>query len=362
MASTKTPPVIDFSDYLSGDTRKMKHCAEQIGHACRTQGFFQIINHPISKSLQKEMFKASKEFFDLPLEEKMKLDKGNKMPLLFKLSASDQQAAQNNHNRGYEVMYGQMIEKDTKPDLKEGYYIAQDLPLDHPQVLSKKFAHGPNVWPEALGPRFRETCMEYLNQVTDLTEKVMEAIAISLGYDKHYFEDFCTEPMAFYKLLHYPPQPSDADALQRGIGAHRDFGVITLLLQGDVPGLEVWDEDAKSWYPAPPVEGAYVVNLGNLFEQWTNDKYVSNVHRVINKSGDERFSIPFNYNGNPDFIIKCIETCREKPEDEKYAPVSVEDYVRQKYKDVYERVGIYKVAEKQLAEKVPEQTPLVQVH
>lgn len=242
-----------------------------------------------------------------------------------------------------------MVEKDTKPDLKEGYYVARDLPPDHPQVLSKKFAHGPNVWPETLGPHFRETCMDYLSQIIDLTEKVLQAIAVSLGYDKDYFDEFCTEPMSFYKLLHYPPQAPDAHHLQRGIGAHRDFGIITLLLQGDVPGLEVWDEETKEYYPAPPVEGAYVVNLGNLFERWTNDVYISNVHRVINRSGEERYSIPFNYNGNPDFIIKCIQACRVSAEDEKYAPVSVEDYVRQKYKDVYGRGEIYSVAEKESA-------------
>lgn len=332
MLPTKVPPVIDFSDFLSGEPARVQKCAEQIGHACRTQGFFQIVNHAIPQSLQKEMFKISKEFFALPLEEKMKLDK-----------------SQNEHNRGYEVMYGQMVEKDTKPDLKEGYYVARDLPPDHPQVLSKKFAHGPNVWPETLGPHFRETCMDYLSQIIDLTEKVLQAIAVSLGYDKDYFDEFCTEPMSFYKLLHYPPQAPDAHHLQRGIGAHRDFGIITLLLQGDVPGLEVWDEETKEYYPAPPVEGAYVVNLGNLFERWTNDVYISNVHRVINRSGEERYSIPFNYNGNPDFIIKCIQACRVSAEDEKYAPVSVEDYVRQKYKDVYGRGEIYSVAEKESA-------------
>lgn len=109
-----------------------------------------------------------------------------------------------------------------------------------------------------------------------------------------------------------------------------------------MPGLEVWDDEAKDWYPAPPVEGAYVVNMGNLFEQWTNDRYVSNVHRVINRSGQERFSIPFNYNGNPDFVIRCIESCRRAADEEKYAPISVEDYVVQKYKDVYARAGVYK--------------------
>lgn len=78
--------------------------------------------------------------------------------------------------------------------------------------------------------------MDYLNQVTALTEKALQAIGVSLGYDESYFDEICTETMAFYQLLHYPPQPADADPLQRGIGAHRDFGVITLLLQGMSPG------------------------------------------------------------------------------------------------------------------------------
>ncbi|KAM0463305.1 hypothetical protein ACHAO4_000018 [Trichoderma viride] len=318
MPSSKSAPVIDFSGFLSGDQQQMQQCADQIRDACLTQGFFQIVNHDIPASLQKDIFKASKAFFALPVEEKMKLDK-----------------SLNKYNRGYEVMHGQMIEANTRPDLKEGYYVSRDLPMDHPQVKAEKFAHGPNVWPESLGEAFRETCMDYLNRIVKLTEEVMRAMAMSLGYDADYFQEFCTDPMCFYKLLHYPPQPADAHALQRGMLTHS-------FLIGDVPGLEVWDEEVKDWYPVPPVEGAYVVNMGNLFEQWTNDKYISNVHRVINRSGEERFSIPFNYNGNPDFIIKCIEKCRAKPEEEKYAPVSVEDYVVQKYKDVYGRVGIYK--------------------
>lgn len=321
MPSSKTPPVIDFSDYLSGDQKRMEHCAAQIREACITQGFFQIVNHDIPLSLQKEMFKVSKEFFDLPLEEKMKVDK-----------------SLNSYNRGYEVMHGQRWEANAKPDLKEGYYVSRDLPLDHPQVKAEKFAHGPNVWPESLGEPFRRTCMDYLNRIMKLSEEVMGAMAMSLGYDKNYFDEFCTDPMCFYKLLHYPPPPTDGQVF----GAHRDFGIITLLLQGDKPGLEVWDEEAKDWYPAPPVEGAYVVNMGNLFEQWTNDLYVSNVHRVINRSGQERYSIPFNYNGNPDFIIRCIESCRGNSNEEKYAPISVEDYIIQKYKEVYARAGVYK--------------------
>lgn len=210
-------------------------------------------------------------------------------------------------------MYGQMIEKDTKPDLKEGYYVAKDLPWDHPQVVSKKFAHGPNLWPESLGPDFRDTCIDYFDRITALTEQVLRVIGVALGYDTHFFDEFCHEPMAFYKLLHYPPQPQNAHQLQRGIEAHRDFGVITLLLQGDVSGLEVWDSEIKGWYPVPPVEGAYVVNLGNLFEQWTNDQYVSNVHRVINHSGTDRYSIPFNYNVSHLFSFSLTSPSNNEP-------------------------------------------------
>ncbi|KAH2162664.1 hypothetical protein KXW37_009030, partial [Aspergillus fumigatus] len=104
--------------------------------------------------------------------------------------------------------------------------------------------------------------------------------------------------------------------------------------------------ESQSYYPVSPIEGAYVVHLGNLFQQWPNDKYMSNVHRVINRPDVDRYCIPFNYNGNLDFVIRCIDSCRAKPEDEKYAPISVDDYIRQKYKDVYGRVGIYSVAER----------------
>jgi len=211
-------------------------------------------------------------------------------------------------------MFGQMLEPNTKPDLKEGFYVARDLPMDHPQVISKKFAHGPNIWPESLGSDFRETCMDYFERITKLTEQVMRAIGVSLGNNEHYFDEFCADPMAFYKLLHYPAQSKDAHTLQRGIGAHRDFGVITVVLQDGVPGLEVWDDEAKDWYIAPPIEGAFVVNLGNLFERWTNGLYISSVHvsslvqdlstlnllisqkRVINRSGIDRYSIAFDYN------------------------------------------------------------------
>lgn len=123
---------------------------------------------------------------------------------------------QNNYNRGYERLYGQTVQSDGIPDLKEGFYISRDLPLDHPQVKRGKFAHGPNVWPEALDSTFKTTCMDYLSHLITLSEQLMEALALSLNLDRGYFKEFCEEPMCFYKMLHYPPQQPDADPRQQG--------------------------------------------------------------------------------------------------------------------------------------------------
>lgn len=112
-----------------------------------------------------------------------------------------------------------------------------------------------------------------------------------------------------------------------GIGAHTDFGGVTLLLQDDVGGLQVFDAPSMSWINVKPTPGAFVVNLGNVMMRWSNDTYVSNLHRVINQSGRERYSIPFFYSGNPDFVIDCLPGCEDARGESKYAPIKVEDWI-----------------------------------
>ncbi|KAK3076234.1 hypothetical protein LTS18_013556, partial [Coniosporium uncinatum] len=187
-SSTKTPPVIDFSDFTSGDPAREQKCAQEIRHACVTQGFFQIINHTVPKDVQKAAFAASKSFFNLPIQEKLALDK-----------------SQNKYNRGYEKSNAQRWEGYEHPDLKEGFYVGRELPADHPQVQAGKFGLGPNIWPQTLGESYSDDCLTYLEHCITLAQLVTQALAVSLGYDKHQFDDFCKDPMAFYKLLHYPP-------------------------------------------------------------------------------------------------------------------------------------------------------------
>ncbi|KAG4444306.1 hypothetical protein IFR05_000180 [Cadophora sp. M221] len=266
----------------------------------------------------------------------------------------------NTWNRGYEFLRSQMLEVGTAPELKEGYYIGEDLPTTHPYFLQKKLNSGPNIWPEIMdgADDFKKTTMDYYQETCKLARDVLKVLALTLELPETYFDDFTTGAVATMRLLHYPPQSADSDEkLSRGIGAHTDFGAVTLLLQEEVDGLQVWEKDTQTWLDVEPTKGAYVVNLGNMFMRShetidqedsvltrarSNDRYISNLHRVINKSGKERYSIPVFFSGNPDYMIECLPHCCEEGQKPKYPPISVADVVGGSYKESYGRAEAHK--------------------
>ncbi|KAG9842165.1 Clavaminate synthase-like protein, partial [Aureobasidium melanogenum] len=207
---------------------------------------------------------------------------------------------------------------------------------------------------------FRTTSMEYYNEMHALARDVLTVIAQTLDLKDDYFNEFTTGAVATLRYLHYPPQPADSDEkLARGIGAHTDFGSVTLLMQGDVDGLQVYDKEHNEWLDVVPVKGAYVVNLGNMFMRWANDRYISNLHRVINKSGKERYSVPFFYSGNPDYVIDCLPNCREEGQAPKYPPISVMDCVGGSYKASYGAAKMFKEQPKARMEVVNGAQPVL---
>lgn len=310
-------PIIDLTPLVSGDHVAKARLGEALRQACEHSGFFYVAGHGIPQSLTDSVFAASKAFFDLPLADKQRVSKAS--------SAA---------NRGYEDLGGQTLEPGAPPDLKEGFYIGEDVSPDDPRVLAGAFNTGPNQWPQGVSG-FREVMTEYYARLLELSERIMTALALSLGLPEDYFREFCTQPLATLRLLHYPPQPPQAEPGEKGCGAHTDFGGITILLLDDKPGLQVWNDGSGCWMDADQIPGTFVVNLGDMIARWTNDRYRSTLHRVINTSGAERYSVPFFYSGALQHQVRCLPVCLEEGESARYAPTTVEGHLREMYRRTY---------------------------
>lgn len=310
-------PVIEIADLTSSDPGKRRAVGVRIRSACLSSGFLYCTGHGIPDGLREAVFAEAKRFFSQPLEAKLRVDK-----------------AKSFCNRGYEHLGGQTLQAGAKPDLKEGYYIGLELPEDDPRVTARRFNRGPNQWPQDL-PAFKPVMDAWFAAMLDLAERLMQGIALSLDLPEDYFDGFNRDPIAVLRLLHYPPHPPKAAKDVLGAGAHTDFGGLTLLAQDDKGGLEVWDNVNGCWIAAPPMPGAFVINLGDMIARWTNDRYRSTLHRVINRSGAERYSVPFFFTGNPDFEVACIPTCLAPGEEPKYPPIKVEDHLMAMYRKTY---------------------------
>ncbi|KAL5114708.1 hypothetical protein ACEQ8H_007377 [Pleosporales sp. CAS-2024a] len=320
------PPILDFSSMYIGST-----LVDEVRDCCLHNGFFQITGHNVPIELQNKMMDWNKKFFDLPLEAKNQINKDTT----------------NTWNRGYELMRSQILEEGTLPELKEGYYIGEEISRDHPYFVNKKLNSGPNMWPSAeMMPDvadFKATALDYYAQVVNLAKDILKVLALTLDLEESWFDEYASDAVATMRLLHYPSQPPDSPAkLTRGIGAHTDFGCITILLQDKVAGLQVYDYASKEWLDVTPTPGAFVVNLGNLMMRWSNDRYISNLHRVINISGAERHSIPVFFSGNPDYTVTCLPNCVKNGEEPKWPPITVEQAIKNGYSDSYGRADRFK--------------------
>tara|TARA_R110000851_G_scaffold50458_4_gene120460 strand:- start:350 stop:1321 length:972 start_codon:yes stop_codon:yes gene_type:complete len=316
-SSADTLPVIDLSPMLGGVAQDKVAVGLALREACEHTGFFYVSGHGIDPALIQRVFAQSQQFFAQPMDAKLETDK-----------------AQSKANRGYEKLGGQTLEPGMPPDLKEGFYIGEELAADHPNVRAGRFNQGPNQWPAQL-PDFKLAMQDYYTAMLALSERIMAGLALSLELPEDFFADFCTDPMCTLRLLHYPPQPEQPLPGEKGCGAHTDFGGITILLLDDKPGLQVWNARDESWIDAPPIPGAFVVNLGDMIARWTNDLYRSTLHRVINTSGAERYSVPFFYSGASAHEVRCLPGCLAAGEVPKYPATTVEQHLQDMYRRTY---------------------------
>ncbi len=299
-------PLIDLAPLFGGDAAARAATARQIGAACRDIGFFYVTNHGVPAALVERAFAQSARFFALPAAQKAEI-------------GIEQSAC----HRGYFMVGGENLDpaKQKKAgDLKEGVKIGRDLPLEHALVQANTPLHGPNQWPQDL-PGWRDTMQAYYDAMEALGRQMLHAFALALQLPETHFDNWLNTPMTTLGPLHYPPQRGHITEEQLGAGAHTDYGCLTILAQDDAGGLQV-RSTAGQWIDAPPIPGSFVVNIGDMMERWTNGAFTSTVHRVINVSGRERYSLPFFF--DPDFStpVVCLETCLAAGETPKYPPTT----------------------------------------
>ncbi len=311
-------PLIDMGPFIDGSDRE--GVAERIGAACRNVGFLYLVNHGIPASQIEGAMAEARRFFALPEERKLALH-----------------INKSRAHRGYFPLFEENTDPTQHADFKEGFDLARDLPADDPDVLRGKPLHGPNVWPADL-PGFRSAIESYHGALTRLSETLMQAFALSLDLDAGYFQPMLGEAMGALRLLHYPPQAATDVNNAVGCGAHTDYGCLTILAQDANGGLQV-QNTSGDWIAAPPIPGAFVINLGDQMARWTNDVFAATPHRVINLSGRERYSMPFFYEPNYDAEIRCLETCRSPEDPPKYADVVAGDYLVQRFNDTFSYRG-----------------------
>lgn len=290
--------------------------AEQVHRAVRDVGFLIITGHGVSAEIIAAMRRAASDFFALPQPAKDALyQREGKL------------------NRGYtpfeSEFNGSTYTDNAPPDLREGFiYGPFELPNDpYYTAPDAGFAYQDNIWPDAR-PDIATALRDYYRALEELNRELLEVFAAALDLTPGFFQDKFDRHASTVRLLHYPAPSAPPAEGQLRCGAHTDFGSHTIILADDAPGgLQVRLRDG-TWVDVAPPPDSFVVNIGDLMMTWTNDVWLSNLHRVANppSGGGERFSIAFFCHPNYDALIECIETCRGPDEPPRHQPVRAGEY------------------------------------
>tara|TARA_E500000331_G_scaffold48736_1_gene41794 strand:+ start:3502 stop:4458 length:957 start_codon:yes stop_codon:yes gene_type:complete len=260
-------PIIDLSLLVSGN--RDSAAVEEIGKACREVGFLYVKNHGIPKKLINDILAAGREFFERPLAQKEKVLLDTRIRGYLPL--------------GYRSYEGESIAATSN---QEGFWMGPDRPLKSYNRLD-----GPNLWPEN-SQSLRNSLEAYYKAATTLAIALQKAFAIALGLPDGFFKELFVDQSSLLKINHYPPQDNPTSVSNIGVVPHSDEGGFTILWQDENGGLEV-ESKGGEWVVAPPIEETFVINLGDTMQIWTNGEFSSTPHRVINRSGVDRYSIPF---------------------------------------------------------------------
>jgi isopenicillin N synthase-like dioxygenase len=313
-----TIPIIDIAPFLDGTDRR--GVADAVDAACRDIGFFVITGHGLDLGLLHHVRDLGLEFFRLPLERKTAGAEGSFM--------------------GYSPFKGERLAysvgEETPPDLKEGFTIAQPDKGDgpywtHPDALQ---VYPDNVFPsEPEG--FEEAVLEYYRAMGALCAQVMELFAVALGLPSDHFASLIDKHFSFFRFVYYPALTEPALPGQLRAGGHSDYGSFTLVNFDDAPGgLQVLGKEGE-WIDVPVVGDSFVCNIGDLMQVWTNDRWVSTMHRVAvppdsRWEESERLSLVYFHEPNWDAVASALPTCVSDDNPPRYAPITAGEHNRRK--------------------------------
>ncbi|KAF4828241.1 2-oxoglutarate-Fe(II) type oxidoreductase hxnY [Colletotrichum tropicale] len=298
-------PVIDAAGIWSDDITEREAVAQEIREASRDIGFFYLINHGIDQKFADETMKQAKRFFALPEDKKMEAFTGL-VP---------------NEYVGFHPMECYNRNGWKHQDLSEAFNWAYDARED-PEAIDKT-EETVSIWPSDV-PGFRENLYAYHTELLSLSRRLTRIFALALHLPEDYFDEYIKRPEAGMRILHYPEQKHSVDD-QNGIGAHTDVECFTIVTQDTSGGLEVLSKTGN-WVKAEPIPGSFVVNIADCFMRQTNDFFVSTIHRVINKSGRERYSAPFFFGFDRQKVLEPVPTCISDENPMKYPIMTGGEY------------------------------------
>lgn len=315
-------PVIDLARFEGGTQEDQQQVAQQVDQAARQIGFMQLAGHGVSSHHLQQLQQAMDDFFSLPLAAKEqwrspdpRINRGYSPPLAERLSYS--------------------LGVDSPPDLFEAFNMGAAW-TDFPELQLDPISYPVNIWP-VHPASFRQGVHTWFGEMAGVARRVTRMFACALDLPSDFFEPLADHSLDVLRLNVYAMQPQNADlrANQMGMGAHTDYGIVTVLWADAVePGLQVLDRDGR-WHEAKPASGHLLINIGDLMARWTNDRWLSSLHRVrppVNAQGQlvRRRSAAFFHDGNADAVVSCLPSCADAHHPPRYEPITVAEHIRQK--------------------------------
>ncbi|MEO6653033.1 MAG: 2-oxoglutarate and iron-dependent oxygenase domain-containing protein [Ilumatobacteraceae bacterium] len=321
-----TIPTIDLSVFATGrqlPSTEAVATAAMIDEALREVGFLLVVGHGLTGDVKDGLFDQMRAFFASPNEVKDTIAIG-KSPAHRGYVGMETEALEGALGGGADA-----IGSASAGDLKETLDTGSEHGPNHPEVAAGTPLHGPNQFPDLDG--FRSAWEAYRVQIVESATRMQRGLAMALGLDAEFFGDQPGETMYHLRLIHYPPMERvTPEPGQMGCGAHTDYGTLTVLADDGVGGLQVRQRSGE-WTDVVVPDGALVVNLGDLMAIWTNDRWVSNPHRVVNPTGVDRYSSPLFVTPPFHLRIETLPTCRESDGSSRHQPLVAGPYLLSRF-------------------------------